>query len=71
MSEIKGTVTAGDVIFNDYAIRVEPIDGGNRMSIVRGSEEQTIDVMTGVNAVNGVYPDATGNITIPAGAGAY
>ena len=51
--QILGLVSAAPMIVNDWAISVEPIDGGHRLIARRGTEEQTIDIMNGQNGMDG------------------
>lgn len=44
-------LSTGSVIVNDYLIKTDPIDGGHRLTITRGSEVQTLDIMDGVDGV--------------------
>lgn len=71
---IGGSIGAGKAILNDYTLGVEDIDGGHRLTITRGSEVQTIDIMDGKNGapgavqtVNGEAPDENGNVEVQAG----
>ena len=52
--QILGLVSAAPMIVNDGAISVEPIDGGHRLIARRGTEEQTIDIMNGLNGMDGL-----------------
>lgn len=52
--QILGLVSAAPMIVNDWAISVEPIDGGHRLIARRGTEEQTIDIMNGLNGMDGL-----------------
>lgn len=47
MSNLTGTVSAGAVILNDWAITMEEIDGGHRLTARRGSEVKSMDIMDG------------------------
>ena len=51
--QILGLVSAAPMIVNDWAISVEPIEGGHRLIARRGTEEQTIDIMNGLNGMDG------------------
>lgn len=51
--QILGLVSAAPMIINDWAISVAPIDGGHRLIARRGTEEQTIDIMNGLNGMDG------------------
>lgn len=77
---IGGSIGAGKAILNDYTLGVEDIDGGHRLTITRGSEVQTMDVLDGVDGadgkdgapgavqtVNGEAPDENGNVEVQAG----
>ena len=44
---LSGGIGAGSVVVNDYQIQSHAIDGGHRMTITRGSEVQTMDLMDG------------------------
>lgn len=50
---IGGSIGAGKAILNDYTLGVEDIDGGHRLTITRGSEVQTLDVLDGKNGADG------------------
>lgn len=50
-ASLSGTLSTGSVVVNDYAISIAPIEGGYRLTITRGSEVQTLDVMDGVGIV--------------------
>ena len=58
---IGGSIGAGKAILNDYTLGVEDIDGGHRLTITRGSEVQTMDVLDGVDGVGiaGIEKTAT------------
>lgn len=77
---IGGSIGAGKAILNDYTLGVEDIVGGHRLTITRGSEVQTMDVLDGKNGadgkdgapgavqtVNGEAPDENGNVEVQAG----
>lgn len=57
--QILGLVSTAPMIVNDWAISVESIDGGHRLIARRGTEEQTIDIMNGLNGADGVSPTLT------------
>ena len=44
---LSGDIGAGSVVVNDYQIQADAIDGGHRLTITRGSEVQTMDLMDG------------------------
>lgn len=50
-ASLSGALSAGSVVVNDYTISIAPIDGGHRLTITRGSEVQTLDIMDGVDGV--------------------
>ena len=50
-AQLSGTISTGSVIVNDYTITMQGIDGGHRLTITRGSEVQTLDIMDGVDGV--------------------
>lgn len=64
-ASLSGALSAGSVVVNDYTISIAAIDGGHRLTITRGSEVQTMDIMDGVDGVGiaGIEKTATiGNI---------
>ena len=64
-ASLSGALSTGSVIVNDYTITMQGIDGGHRLTITRGSEVQTMDIMDGVDGVGiaGIEKTATiGNI---------
>ena len=44
---------AGAAVVNDYQIQADAIDGGHRLTITRGSEVQTMDLMDGATGAPG------------------
>ena len=46
-AEISGALNAGDLILNDYTLTITDIPGGHRLTVTRGAEVQTMDVMDG------------------------
>ena len=50
---LSGDIGAGSVVVNDYQIQADAIDGGHRLTITRGSEVQTMDVLDGKNGADG------------------
>lgn len=58
---LSGALSTGSVIVNDYTITMQGIDGGHRLTITRGSEVQTMDVLDGVDGVGiaGIEKTAT------------
>lgn len=64
-ASLTGALSTGSVIVNDYTITMQGIDGGHRLTITRGSEVQTMDVLDGVDGVGiaGIEKTATiGNV---------
>lgn len=59
---LSGDIGAGSVVVNDYQIQADAIDGGHRLTITRGSEVQTIDLMDGVGIANIVKTGSTGDV---------
>ena len=47
LEPLEATLGAGALIVNDYRITTEAIDGGHRLTVKRGSEVQTIDLLDG------------------------
>lgn len=60
-ASLTGALSTGSVIVNDYTITMQVIDGGHRLTITRGSEVQTMDVLDGVDGVGiaGIEKTAT------------
>ena len=50
---LSGALSAGALIVNDYRIATEPIDGGHRITVTRGSDVQTLDLMDGAQGEPG------------------
>ena len=50
---MSGELGAGALIVNDYRITTEPIDGGHRLTVTRGSDVQTMDLMDGAQGAPG------------------
>ena len=53
LEPLEATIGAGALIVNDYRITTEPIDGGHRITVTRGSEVQTMDLMDGAQGAPG------------------
>lgn len=53
MNQIKANVSVGSVILNDYTLKTEKIEDGQRLIITRGSEVQTLDLAGGGIDVQG------------------
>ena len=47
LEPLEATLGAGALIVNDYQITTEPIEGGHRLTVTRGSEVQTMDLLDG------------------------
>ena len=61
-ASLSGALSAGSVVVNDYTISIAAIDGGHRLTITRGSEVQTMDIVDGVG-IAGIEKTATiGNV---------
>lgn len=60
-ASLSGALSTGSVIVNDYTITMQGIDGGHRLTITRGSDVQTMDVLDGVDGVGiaGIEKTAT------------
>ena len=60
-ASLSGALSTGSVIVNDYTITMQGIDGGHRLTITRGSEVQTMDVLDGKDGVGiaGIEKTAT------------
>lgn len=44
---LRGLISSGSIIVNDYLIQLTEIPGGFRMTVTRGSEVQSMDVIGG------------------------
>lgn len=44
---LRGLISSGSIIVNDYLIQMTEIPGGFRMTVTRGSEVQSMDVIGG------------------------
>ena len=53
LEPLEATIGAGALIVNDYRITTEAIDGGHRITVMRGSEVQTMDVLDGAQGALG------------------
>lgn len=61
-ASLSGALSTGSVIVNDYTITMQGIDGGHRLTVTRGSDVQTMDIMDGVG-IAGIEKTATiGNV---------
>ena len=61
-NKLKVLLSVGSVVLGDYLLTTEPIDGGYRLTITRGSEVQTLDVMDGVG-IAGIKKTASVGLT--------
>ena len=61
-NKLKVLLSVGSVVLGDYLLTTEPIDGGYRLTITRGSEVQTLDVMDGVG-IAGIEKTASVGLT--------
>ena len=62
LEPLEATLGAGALIVNDYRITTEPIEGGHRLTITRGSEVQTLDLLNGVG-IAGIEKTASVGMT--------
>lgn len=46
-AEVNGKIGAESLILNDYKLKINDIDGGHRLTVERGADVQTMDVMDG------------------------
>ena len=53
LEPLEATIGAGALIVNDYRITTEAIDGGHRITVMRGSDVQTMDLMDGAQGAPG------------------
>lgn len=61
-ASLSGALSTGSVIVNDYTITMQGVDGGHRLTVTRGSDVQTMDIMDGVG-IAGIEKTATiGNV---------
>lgn len=59
---LHGLIGPGAIILNDYVLTVSDIDGGHRLTIARGNDVQTLDVLDGLQGdpgAPGVSPTVT------------
>ena len=59
---IHAVLGAGSLILNDYALDITPIERGYRLTVTRGSETQTMDVLDGVGIVGIEKTGSTGDV---------
>ena len=53
LEPLEASIGAGALIVNDYRITTEPIDGGHRITVTRGSDVRTLDLMDGAQGEPG------------------
>ena len=61
-NKLKVLLSVGSATLGDYILRTEPIDGGYRLTITRGSDVQTLDIMDGVG-IAGIEKTASVGLT--------
>lgn len=59
---ITGQIGAGSLILNDYALDITQIDRGYRLTVTRGSETQTMDILDGVGIAGIEKSGSTGDV---------
>lgn len=52
MAQLGADITPGSIILDDYQISIEPIEGGNRLIVKRGSDVKAMDILNGANVKN-------------------
>lgn len=63
-ASLSGALSAGSVVVNDYMLSMSEIDGGHRLTITRGSEVQTLDIMDGVGIAGIEKTESIGNVDV-------
>ena len=61
-NKLKVLLSVGSATLGEYNLRTEPIDGGYRLTIARGDEVQTLDIMDGVG-IAGIEKTASVGLT--------
>ena len=61
-ASLSGTLGVGSVVLGDYLLTTEIIDGGYRLTIARGDDVQTLDIMDGVG-IAGIEKTASVGLT--------
>ena len=61
-NKLKGLRSVGSATLGEYNLRTELIDGGYRLTITRGSDVQTLDIMDGVG-IAGIEKTASVGLT--------
>ena len=59
---INAVLGAGSVVLNDYALNITPIERGYRLTVKRGSDMQTMDILDGVGIVGIEKTGSTGDV---------
>lgn len=59
---LSGDIGAGSIVLNDYALDITPIDRGYRLTVKRGSETQTLDILDGVGIADIEKTGSTGDV---------
>lgn len=63
-NKLKVELGIGGAILNDYMLSVTEIDGGHRLTITRGSDVQTLDIMDGVGIAGIEKTESIGNVDV-------
>lgn len=61
-ASVKAVLSVGSLVLNDYALNITPIERGYRLTVTRGSEVQTMDVLDGVGIVGVEKTGSTGDV---------
>ena len=61
-NKLKVLLSVGSATLGEYILRTEPIDGGYRLTITRGSDVHTLDIMDGVG-IAGIEKTASVGLT--------
>ena len=61
-NKLKVLLSVGSATLGEYNLRTDPIDGGYRLTITRGSDVQTLDIMDGVG-IAGIEKTASVGLT--------
>ena len=61
-ASVKAVLSVGSLILNDYSLSIDPVERGYRLTITRGSEIQTMDVLDGVGIVGIEKSGSTGDV---------
>ena len=52
-NKLKVPLSVGSATLGEYILRTEPIDGGYRLTIARGDDVQTLDLLNGPQGEKG------------------